>query len=182
MSAPAQMGAGADPDPYPDTSEYEDYQPERRLGPLAIIAMVVAVLAIAVGVFAIVTHGFKPKTQTAYKPAAVFKLQPGNCFTMTHNGLGVSVRPCSTPHESEVFAVFTLPGSSWPGVDAVQSQAESGCASRLSGYMNPSLAQGAFDQQSIYPDQVTWDAKVHTVVCTVTSSSGPITGSVRQAG
>jgi hypothetical protein len=189
MAAPAALGTGAEPDQPglylgddPKHDLYPDYPdpPGRRMGVLGFIVLAVAVLAVVAAVYAIINHGFKPKTRLTYHPAAVFNLQAGDCFN-GQNGLGVTAVPCSSPHEAEVFATFPLSITTWPGDDAVQAAAQAGCQTRIAGYMNPQLATEALSQEFIYPDQVTWTSGVRTVVCAVRSDNGPITGSVRQA-
>jgi hypothetical protein len=187
MAAPARIGTGAEPDqpePYLDEDDEQRQEYEfsgRRVGWFGIVLLLVAVLAVVVAVFALLTPGFRVKirTKVAYEPAAVFGLQAGECFN-GQNGLGVTVLPCSSPHEAEVFATFWLPQARWPGDDAVQAAAQAGCRTRVAGYMNPQLAASAFSREAIYPDQVTWAAGVRTVVCDIRSDIGPITGSVRQ--
>lgn len=165
MTAPATLGAGA----------------EHRLRPVAVIVLIIAGLAAAVGVAAYVTHGFKQKTKVTYQVPAVFNLRQGDCFN-GQNDIGITIRACSSPHAAEVFATFPAIGpAAWPGDVALQAQAESGCTSRLAGYMNPDLAANALGQEFIYPDAVAWQAGVRTVICDVRSQDGPITGSVRQA-
>jgi hypothetical protein len=191
MAAPASIGTGAEPDqpdpfleeepdqPEPFLDEEEELYPERRMGWFGIVVLLIAVLAVAAAVYAVINHGYKPETKITYQPAAVFSLQPGQCFD-GQNGLGVTILPCSSPHEAEVFATFQLPDATWPGDDAIQAEAQAGCQQRISGYMNPQLVTNALSQESIYPDQMTWAAGVRTVVCDVRSDDGPITGSVRQ--
>jgi hypothetical protein len=182
MTAPVTTGTGAEPDPGlpADDSYYDDSEPPRRVSALGITAVIVVVLAVAAGAYVVATHHFRQKTELTYHVAAVFNLQQGDCFNSDQNGLGVTVRACSTPHDAEVFATFPLAASSWPGVDAVQAQAQDGCSARVASYMNPELVQNALAQESIYPDEQTWQAGVRTVVCAVRSTDGPITGSVRQ--
>jgi hypothetical protein len=157
----------------------------RRTSPLAVMALIFTILVLAVAalvVLAIVTHGFKPKTVVTYRPAAVFRLQPGDCINSSQNGLAVTILSCATPHQAEVFATFSLAGRSWPGNAAAQQEAGNGCASRIGGYLNPQLITAGLSQQYVFPDQKAWQAGVHTVICEVSSSSGPLTGSVRQSG
>jgi hypothetical protein len=198
MAAPATTGTGAEPEPdvpvvsqlepalaAPQDEEqhedqYEDQAPERRMSPLAVIAMIVAILVIAGGVGAVLTHGFRQKTKLAYQVPAVFKLRPGDCFNSGQNGINLTLRSCSTPHDAEVFATFPVIASSWPGDAALQAEAQSGCTSRVAGYMNLALATNALDQEYIYPDKVAWRAGIRSIICDVRSSVGPITGSVRQ--
>lgn len=178
MTAPVAAGTGAEPEP--SRRAYQEANPpRRRMGPLGVVATVTAVLAVAAGVFEYVNHTVHARTKVAYQVSAVFKLRPGECFNSGHNGIDLTLRSCSTPHDAEVFAWFTVPGSAWPGDTALKTKAESGCTSRLAGYMNPALATTALDQEYIYPDALAWRAGVHTVICDVRSAAGPITGSVR---
>jgi hypothetical protein len=79
-----------------------------------------------------------------------------------------------------VFATFALTGTTWPGATAIQSEASGGCASRLTGYVNPQLAI-SLTSTYVYPDSVAWQAGTRTVICEVHAASGQLTGSVRGA-
>jgi Septum formation len=155
----------------------------RRVRPLAVAAMVLGILALigaAAAVLAVATHGFRPKAIVTYKPAAVFSLRAGDCVDSAPNGQSYTVLSCARPHDAEVFATFSLAGSSWPGEAVVQQEAGNGCASRIAGYVNPALAEAGFSQEYVYPDQPAWQAGLRTVICEVRASSGQLTGSVRQ--
>jgi hypothetical protein len=146
------------------------------------VAIVVVAAAAAAGALFVVTHGFKPKTVVSYHPAAVFSLKAGDCVNSSPDGLSATVLPCASPHHAEVFATFSLAGSSWPGSTAVQQQAADGCQGRLAAYLNPALLNAGLDQEYVFPDQDAWQAGVRTAVCEVSSSTGPLTGSVRNTG
>jgi hypothetical protein len=146
-----------------------------------VIAMLVAAVA-AAGVLVVTTHGFRHKTVVTYRPAAVFSLRAGDCINSSQNGLSAKILSCAAPHDAEVFAAFSLTGSSWPGEKAVQQQANSGCSNRLAGYLNPQLLNAGLTQQYVYPNQDAWKAGVRTVICEVSSVSGPLSGSVRNVG
>ncbi len=147
-----------------------------------IIFGIIALVGVAGGVLAVVTHGFRPKTVITYRPAAVFGLRPGECVNPGANGLSVTVLSCATPHDAEVFATFTLPAGAWPGAAAVQQDAGSGCEIRLSNYLNPQLATADLTQEYVYPNRAAWQAGERTVVCEVRAVSGQLTGSVRAKG
>ena len=151
---------------------------------LVVVGVIVVLVAVAAaaGGLVVATHGFRPKTVVTYRPAAVFGLRPGDCLNSSPNGLSVTILSCATPHEAEVFATFSLTGSSWPGSAAVQQQASNGCANRIAGYLNPQLLNAGLTQQYVYPDQDAWQAGVRTVVCEVSSTTGPLSGSVRSGG
>ena len=143
------------------------------------VILVLVAVATAAGVLVVATHGSRHKTIITYRPAAVFSLRAGDCLNSSPNGLSVTILSCATPHQAEVFATFSLTGSSWPGDAAVQQQASSGCANRIAGYLNPQLLNAGLTQQFVYPNQEAWQAGVRTVVCEVSSASGPLSGSVR---
>ena len=109
------------------------------------VIIVVLAAAAAAGALAVVTHGFRPKTVLSYQPAAVFALQAGDCLNSSPNGLSATVLSCASPHHAEVFATFSLAGSSWPGSAAVQQQAASGCQDKIAGYLNPALLNAGLD-------------------------------------
>jgi hypothetical protein len=146
-----------------------------------VIVVLVAAVA-AAGALVVTTHGFRHKTVVTYRPAAVFNLRAGDCINSSQNGLSATILSCATPHDAEVFATFSLTGSSWPGEAAVQQRASSGCTNRLAGYLNPQLLNAGLTQQYVYPNQDAWKAGVHTVICEVSSASGPLSGSVRNNG
>ncbi|MDQ2813184.1 MAG: septum formation family protein [Actinomycetota bacterium] len=170
-------------EPAPADLKPDEAEPARDVSPLAILGIVVGVIllvGVAAGALAVLTHGFHKKIVVTYRTAAVFKLRPGECINSGPNGLAVTVLSCRTPHDAEVFATFTLPASSWPGNAIVQQNAGDGCASRLSSYLRPALAGAGLAQEYVYPNQAAWQASQRTVVCEVSSSTGKLTGSVRQ--
>jgi hypothetical protein len=172
--------ADSEPEPLPDERPRQARGVSRLV--TAGVVIVVLALAAAAGALAVTTHGFRPKTVVTYRPAAVYALRAGDCINSSQNGLSVTIVSCATPHEAEVFATFSLAGSGWPGSAMVQQQASSGCADRVAGYLNPQLLNAGLTEEYVYPDQKAWQAGVRTVVCEVSSSTGPLTGSVRQAG
>jgi hypothetical protein len=141
------------------------------------ITAALVIIGGAIGTVGALTHGFRKPVTIKYRESAVFKLRMGDCVD-TPNGQLVSVLPCSAPHEAEVFATFALLDSAWPGTAAVRAEASSGCASRLTGYLNPQLAT-SLSQSYVFPDSVAWRAGTRTVVCEVRATSGQLTGSVR---
>jgi len=157
----------------------------RNVSPLAVAGIILGVIAlvgVAAGVLAVLTHGFRPKTVVTYRPAAVFGLRPGQCVDSGSNTLQFTVLSCARPHDAEVFATFSLPAAAWPGASAVQADAGNGCASRLDSYIDPQLAAAGLTQDYVYPNQAAWQAGERTVVCEVRAESGQLTGTVRATG
>jgi hypothetical protein len=157
----------------------------RDVSPLAVVGIIfgfIALVGVAVGVLALVTHGFRHKTVITYRPAAVFRLTPGQCVNSGSDVLKFTVLSCTRPHDAEVFAAFALPAGPWPGTPAVRADAGNGCATRLNGYIDPQLATASLTQEYVYPNQAAWQAGQRTVVCEVSAVNGRLTGSVRGQG
>ena len=174
--------AGADD---PAEADWDAEESRRDIRPLAVAGLILGVIAlvgVAAGVLAVVTHGFRPKTVVTYRPAAVFGLRPGQCVNSGSDALTFTVQSCARPHDAEVFAVFSLPATAWPGASAVQADAGDGCASRFGSYIDPQLAGASLTQQYVYPNQAAWQAGERTVVCEVSAVTGQLTGSVRAKG
>ena len=169
----------AEPAGGPDWDATEESRGVSPLAVAGIILGIIALLGVAVGVLAVITHGFRPKTVITYRPAAVFGLRPGECINSAANGLNVTLLSCATPHDAEVFATFSLPAGAWPGASAVQQEAGNGCVSRFGSYLNPQLATADMTQEYVYPNQAAWQAGERTVVCEVRAVTGKLTGSVR---
>jgi hypothetical protein len=150
----------------------------RLLLALGFVVLGAAIVGGAVAIVGSVTHGFKKPVKVTYTKSALFSLKTGDCFDP--HGQSYSLLSCNSPHEAEVFATFTLGGSQWPGDAAVAKDASSGCATRLSGYLNPQLAI-SLSQAYVYPDSVAWQAGTRTVICEVRAPSGELTGSVQEA-
>lgn len=178
---------------YEDYDEYEqqgEYEQEEAAGPqrarrwprallaLGFVLLAAAIVGGAIAIVGSVTHGFKKPVKVTYKKSALFSLKTGECFDP--QGQSYSLIPCDSPHDAEVFATFTLGGPAWPGAAAVAKDASSGCASRLTGYLNPQLAI-SLSSTYVYPDSVAWKAGTRTVICEVRATSGQLTGSVRGA-
>ena len=177
-TGPVEAGTAAE-------AAWDGEEGRRDVSPLAVAGIILGVIAlvgVAAGVLAVLTHGFRPKTVVTYRPAAVFGLRPGQCVDSGSNTLQFTVLSCARPHDAEVFATFSLPAAAWPGASAVQADAGDGCASRLDSYIDPQLAAAGLTQDYVYPNQAAWQAGERTVVCEVRAESGQLTGSVRATG
>ena len=172
---------------YEESGEYEPEEvPEARrarrwprvLLAFGFVALAAVVVGGAIAIVGSVTHGFTKPVQVTYTKSALFSLKTGQCFDP--KGQSYTLISCDSPHVAEVFGTFTLSGSKWPGDTAVAAAASSGCATRLTGYLNPQLAI-SLSQSYVYPDSVAWQAGTRTVICEVRATAGDLTGSVRGA-
>ncbi len=150
----------------------------RLLLALGFVLLAAAILGGAVAIVGSVTHGFKKPVKVTYTKSPVFSLKSGDCIDP--QGQSYTLISCDSPHGAEVFATFNLTGTAWPGSTTVAAAASGGCASRLTGYLNPQLAV-SLASTYVYPDATAWQAGTRTVICEVRAASGELTGSVRGA-
>ncbi|HEX3713971.1 MAG TPA: septum formation family protein [Trebonia sp.] len=157
-------------------------RPRRRwtrvLVAVGFVIIAAAIVGGAIAIVGSVTHGFKKPVKVTYKKSAVFSLKTGDCFDPS--GQSYTLVSCDSPHQAEVYATFALSGPKWPGSTAAAAAASGGCATRLSGYLNPQLAV-SLASTYVYPDATAWQAGTRTVICEVHAASGDLTGSVRGA-
>src|SRR5579875_1349328 len=151
----------------------------RWVTPSLVVLVILVLVAAGTGVAALLTHGFHSKTTVKYHQAAVFSLRVGDCIDQTSTGTKADVVSCTKPHDAEVFGTFQLAGA-WPGAAAVRQQAGAGCATRLTNYLNPQLADSNLTQSYVFPGQQAWESGQRTVVCEVRSTSGQLNDSVRR--
>ena len=165
-----------------DTAAPETAPPPRHhwwVTPSLVLVVIVVLVAAGAGVAALLTHGFHSKTTVKYHQAAVFSLRVGDCIDLAATGSKVDVVSCTTAHDAEVFGTFQLAGA-WPGAAAVRQQAGAGCATRLTSYLNPQLADSNLTQSYVFPGQQAWASGQRTVVCEVRSTKGQLSSSVRR--
>ena len=144
-------------------------------------ACVVAVAAATVTVVLVTQHPRPARAAPLH--ATVFGLHPGQCFNSLPNGIGgAHAIPCRRPHDGEIYGDFRVAGRNWPGTAALGEQARQGCQSRLSGYLNPQLDTSGLAESYAYPNESSWAAGVHSVICEIRSTQGKQTGSVRTSG
>ena len=153
-------------------------QRPRLLLALGFVLLAVVIVGGAIAIVGSVTHGFKKPVKVTYTKSPVFSLKTGEC--LDPRGQSYTLISCDSPHEAEVFATFNLTGTSWPGSTTVAAAASSGCATRLTSYLNPQLAV-SLASTYVYPDATAWQAGTRTVICEVRAASGQLTGSVRGA-
>ena len=107
----------------------------------------------------------------------IFAVHTGQCLNSAPNEMsGVHVVNCASPHDAEVFGTFRVASHRYPGTPALRRDAGLGCASRLSAYLNPELASASLTESYVYPDAGAWAACERTVVCTIRSATGQLTG------
>jgi hypothetical protein len=119
-----------------------------------------------------------PSSTASHGPLStnVFALKPGQCFQnppASQTVLGVTyvtVVSCSTPHNAQAFVQFTATGASYPGVDALKRQADTGCHSRIRKNVQTSKIKNSMTLHYLYPLQSSWTSGHKTMTCLIVAA------------
>jgi hypothetical protein len=141
-------------------------------------------LCAAGGVYAIVTDPDRNASGqiTSGGRVAVTDLKVGDCVNDIEENkrvLTLPAVPCAEPHDAEVFAVFDLSGSTFPGESEVVSQVESSCVDRLEEYAPAAVNDPSIDLYYFAPDETSWRRGDREVVCVALDPNKQRTGSLR---
>ena len=114
----------------------------------------------------------------------VFSLRVGDCFqnpTGADASLGVSyvsVVPCTTRHNAQMFAEFRVTGSSYPGTASLLRQADRGCRARISGNLVKSKVTSTMELHFLYPFSGSWSEGHRTISCLIVDAKPDLTSSL----
>jgi Domain of unknown function (DUF4190)/Septum formation len=131
----------------------------------------------------------RPSSSASTGPLStnVFSLRPGQCFQnppASQTMLGVTyvtVVPCSTAHNAQVFVQFNAKGKSYPGVEALKRQADSGCHSQVTKIVQPSKIKNSMTLHYLYPLAASWSSGHRTITCLIVADKPNLTSSLLRA-
>jgi hypothetical protein len=177
--------------------------PGRSVGLVHVARVAAVVLWIASSLFVLsVNAGIfpEPPTVSALRhrdpPVIGLDRQPlllevSECFDKPTNNAAdslasVTVRSCSEPHQSEVYARVDLDTAfrTFPGREAVRSFVAQRCGDRFTTFIGIPEAESAFTLEYFFPsDDDTWAAGVHYGVCSALGRDGqPVIGTLKDVG
>ncbi len=115
-----------------------------------------------------------------------FRLQEGDCFGATGDGLIATVDavPCTEPHQSEVYAAFTLAYETddpFPGQTVVDTAADEGCYERFDEFVGLDYQSSVYGYGSLTPTVESWDSlDDREVLCVIGNyDESPKTGTAK---
>ncbi len=114
----------------------------------------------------------------------VFSLRVGDCFqnpTGADASLGVSyvsVVPCTTGHNAQMFAEFRVTGTGYPGRSSLLRQADRGCRARISGNLVKSKVTATMELHFLYPFSGSWADGHRTISCLIVDAKRDLTSSL----
>ena len=104
-------------------------------------------------------------------------LKKGDCLNTDKIQDGVEFStvpavPCNQPHDAEIYAIFPLTGSTWPGNAKAASLAQAGCLSRMKTFLPSKSAQAKYDIYFIHPAESGWLHGERNVSCLASAPTG----------
>ena len=125
----------------------------------------------------------------------VFGIQIGDCFNddlplaaqpeqeVSAEIKGVAGMPCTDPHDNEVYAMFDLNLSSFPGQEQISALALEACLERFEAFVGREYEASVLDVISIYPTSESFEERDREVVCSVSHiNDRKLIGSMRGSG
>jgi hypothetical protein len=107
-------------------------------------------------------------------------LMLGSCFddSLSSEMENVSIVNCSEPHTDEVFAMFEVEGSVWPGTHSVNLLAEDACIARFEPFVGVTYENSQWYIGTVSPNKESWEnSDDRGVICTVEPFDGTVVGS-----
>lgn len=200
LSAPPPPARGTSlrpptpPSPAPAPSPATDFTPppfegkpakERRSGRSRVKVLFI-VLAGLVGLAALFVGAIWAYDNFRDEGIDYSELKVGDCFDSSASNeiRGIEVKPCSEPHNSEIFFLVTHPAGptdAYPGKDALVQYAADNCLGQpLTDYLGIPLEQSKLKDFEIVPQESAWKDGRRVLVCGLdTGGEGDITGSVK---
>jgi hypothetical protein len=107
----------------------------------------------------------------------------GNAFTDANSEIdSVPGVPCAKPHDNEVYAVFDVSATTFPG-DEMAGMAHEACLERFQAFVGRDYESSSLDIASLYPTRESWLQNDREVVCAVYDvDAEKLTGSVKGLG
>lgn len=117
---------------------------------------------------------------------AVLELEEGMCLNDIDQPLAqdlteVPTVACEDPHESEVFAEVTIPGSDFPGIDDVQAQAIDQCQEEFRRFVGVEFTASTLNFHYYYPTESSWLVGDRSIYCVIFDPGRLTEGSLRGA-
>lgn len=118
----------------------------------------------------------------------VFSLKVGSCMNDTGDQDEITTVPiveCSEPHDTEIYASSTIEGDEYPGLDAVQTQADEDCYNAFEAFVGVSYEDSTLYYSTLYPSTESWDGGDREILCGIskynedTDEITPVTGSLK---
>ncbi len=123
---------------------------------------------------------------TAEGTVTLFDLELGDCL----NDAGIPLRSdmtdvprvsCDEPHDSELFAILGVEGSTFPGEREMVTQGQDRCARAFGDFIGIPFANSTLDFRFYYPTASSWAQGDRTIYCVAFDPGLTVSGSLLNA-
>ena len=117
-----------------------------------------------------------------------FSMHVGDCYDdqmfFSDEVSDVPGIPCDQPHDNEVFALFDLQESEYPGEERTLELADDGCLERFEAYVGTTYEESVLMITNLVPSKGSWSqVDDREVICVAYHMElEKLTGSVRHSG
>ncbi|REK21975.1 MAG: hypothetical protein DWQ40_03470 [Actinobacteria bacterium] len=117
----------------------------------------------------------------------VFSIEQGDCFNdegdMNDQISSVPIVECSEPHDNEVYAVFEMTESEFPGFDVTADMADNQCLPEFESFVGTAYADSELEFGWLIPTEESWSSGDRQIVCFLFRLDlGKMTGTMEDSG
>lgn len=124
--------------------------------------------------------GSASKSATGPAGTDPLQLKVGDCFNYPLAAKfisAVTILPCATAHNAQVFARFNLTGSNLAYPATITQLASDGCLARKTS-IDVTKTTTSMTAQDLYPPKANWTAGQREVICVIVNQTADLTGSL----
>ena len=116
--------------------------------------------------------------------ADVFSIKVGDCLddaSSTGTVTTAPITPCTKPHDSEAYKSVQMTDGSFPGDDAVTTQANEACADAFPAFIGIPYDDSDLSISYYFPTKDSWSNGDREIMCTVYDDGVKTTGTLKNA-
>lgn len=118
---------------------------------------------------------------------SVFELRVGDCFDdpedLSTQVETVRAVPCAEPHDNEIYHAFDLADGPYPGVNAIDEEADETCLAAFETFVGVDYFESSLEFFPVTPTPQSWESNDRTVYCALYALDlSKLTGSMRASG
>ena len=113
--------------------------------------------------------------------ANAFDIEVGDCLNDAEASGTVTtapIVPCDEPHDSEAYAIVTVPDGDYPGEDAIKAQADAGCVAEFAEFVGVGYTDSELEYTFYFPSENSWAQGDREILCEVYDPDSQTTGSL----
>ena len=119
----------------------------------------------------------------------VFALEVGSCMNDYGSETEITSVPivdCAEPHDTEIYASSNISGDEYPGLEAVQTEADDVCYAAFEDFVGLPYDESLLYYSTLYPSDESWSGGDREILCGISKYDDSenivkVTGSLKGA-